>query len=332
MAKTLSYINTTPRTGSGQDSTSGSAQSSRPSFIGASAGVTMSEVVNRFLPVIAENYADAVTQLMSGNYLYNPAFANGAEGWVISDAEKAYIAVSDDKNRLFLTSGGSVLQLNEKIRKPGKHKEYKFTEDRPEKNIPQESYTPSSTLVTNAVQWGNIEDPVKKNGKQEKNNNLYLNLSFVCSKSGTIHFGFVGSGSSDKDALKHQDIQIQESIEVQTFSAQGTWDGKGNFRIYLSEGEVEIVSLSLTDSPIEDLRKETETRLAQAEENIQVILETTQALLQRIRLVQSHINQLYSNDGLLKDVNDSQSRSITTLRDDLKNLQDRVTALEKAAK
>ena len=362
MAKTLSYINTTQRTGSGQGSTSGSAQSSRQSFVGASAGITMSEVVNRFLPVIAENYADAVTQLMPGSYLYNPAFANGAEGWVLSDPEKAYVSVSDDKNRLFLLGGGSVQQVNGRIRKPGKHKEYDFTEEE-QKIMPveieddllppeeEDPFVPSGELVTGQVEWGEIKEPEKKEGFEEKRNLLYLSFSFVCHKAGTVSIGFVGADESAEDAFKTQTASFQESEEVQTITAQGTWNEEGYFRISLQgeEAQIEVVSLSLTDKPLDEFRKETESYIKQTIGNVNNAFVFIREVIKRITLIQNHINQLYSNDAYLEEtlasygerITAAQSKAddayswavdnrhdITSLQESLVSLTGKVTTLE----
>lgn len=326
MARNLSYINTSSRTGQQPENVSAAQQSYRPSYQTA-AGASMAEVLKRLLPIIAENYVDAITQLMPESCLFNPAFANGAQGWQVSDKEKAYIAESDGKNRLILLEGGSIQQSNALIRKPSKHKEYAYTEDRPEKDISDESYTPSSELVTDTVTWPELDKPVKKEGEEEKNGTLALGLSFICRESGTIHVGFAGSDDTDKDALKFQDVQIQESQEPQTISAQGTWDGLGDFRIYLSQGQVEICSLSLTDMPIADFRKEADTRFRQAEENIQIILETANAELQRIKLIQGHINQLYTNDSLFKEKQEEHHKSIENLKEEDKTIKKQIADL-----
>lgn len=317
MAKTLSYINTTPRVASKQESVGTSAQVYRPHS--SSSGITMSEVLNRLLPLIGENYADLVTLLTPESYLYNPAFADGGDGWTISDKEKAYITTSDGKNRLFMFSGSVISQANDKIRQPGKHKEYTFTKEEedgatpPEAEIPDESFDPSEELVTDPVEWGDIEEPEKVSGEEEKPDTLYLSFSYICKEPGTLTIGFPESDQTPEEALKVQTIQLESSGNIQTVTAQGTWDGKGPFQISLSLGQVEIVSLSLLDKPLEEYRKQTDSYIKQTIENIGKSFDFIKQTIRRITLIQSHINQLYSNDVVLKTFLDDHDEAIKDL-------------------
>ena len=329
MAKTLSYINTSPKTGSKEEQkTTVGSRSYSPS----GSGLSLTEVLNRLLPLIAENYADTVSRLMYYSYLYNPAFADSADGWTVSDPESVYVMESDGKNRLFISNSGSVVQLNELIRKPGKHKEYALSEKKEEETSSAAApLALSGSLVTDPVEWEGLEEPVKTEGEEEKPDILYLEVRFVCKESGTISVGFSGSDESSEDALKTQTVDIEESAEIQSISTHGTWDGKGNFFIHLPSGQVEIVSLSLAGHPLDEFRKQTDSHLAQISENVGTIFEVILKVLNRIVLVQQHVNQLYSNDAILdgwiKDLEDKAA----TLETMILVLNEKITEVETTA-
>lgn len=329
MAKTLSYINTTPHVPSKQNEATPPWKTYQPH--GGSSGISMSEVLKELLPVIGENYSDVVSLLMTENYLHNPAFANNAEGWIMPDKEKAYIAVSDGKNRLFLLDGGSIIQENAVIRKPGKYEIYEFTEEEEvppgqepppegenppeEEEAPDDSFEPSSELVLDQVSWEAMEIPEKTESKEEKQNVLYLSLSYICKSSGTISVGFFQSDQTSEDALKVRHVLARPSEEIQTITTQGTWDGVGDFEISLTGGQVEIVGLSLLDKSFEDYCKQTYSHIMQSVENINKELDFLEQIVRRFTLVQSHVNQLYSNDAALKSFLDKQATLIEELQE-----------------
>ncbi len=280
-------------------------------------------IIDLVLPIIAENYADGIRQLLPESYLYNPSFADNADGWTISEEDssnrRTRLIISDNKVRLNLQDGGSISQTNEYIKKPGKHKEYTITEKDeggtapPEAEIPDESFDPSEELVTDPVEWGAIEEPEKVSGEEEKPDTLYLSFSYICKEPGTLTIGFPESDQTSEEALKVQTIQLEASENIQTVTAQGTWDGKGPFQISLSSGQVEIVSLSLLDKPLEEYRKQTDSYIKQTIENIGKSFDFIKQTIHRITLIQSHINQIYSNDAVLKSILDDHDESIKDL-------------------
>lgn len=335
MAKTLSYINTSPRTEQ-EKAVLSHGNAYRPNSRVQSVGLTMSEVIGKILPIISENYADAITQLMSASYLFNPAFANDAEGWIMSDEDvtngRTLIVSSDNKNRLFLSDTGSILQSNDRIRKPGKHKEYTYTEKEeegeegngtnpPEQEDGENVFEPSEELVTTPVEWEGIEEPEKVEGDEEKDDVLYLTFNYICRKSGTVNVGFVGTEESGEGSLLLQSVQMEESADIQTVAAEGTWDGKGNFKIFLEGGEVEVVSLSLLDKPLEEYRKQTDSYIKQTIENIGKAFEFIHEVIKRITLIQNHINQLYSNDSILNETIEGLKERVEDAEKDIDDLQ-----------
>lgn len=324
MTKTLSYINTS---GKRKESVPSPERGTSSHWHGSSPAstLTMSEIVSRFMPVIAENYADLIERLLTGSVLYNPAWADKAEGWIFKDEKTSYIVEGEGTNRLYMFKEGSVHQVNALIRKPEKHKEYMYTKEEdmePEKEPTDTPFSPSEGLVTNGVEWGALENPEKKKGNEEKNPTLYLEVMFLCKETGTINVGFVGSDESAEDALKFQVLHMNESKEVQTIKTEGTWDGKGDFYIYITEGQAEIISLSLLEIPLEEYRKQTDTHLKQAVENVEKIFRTIKIIISRISLVQSHINQLYFNDSYLNEKIVSLNREVSSLRTSLNGLSD----------
>lgn len=321
MTKTLSYINTS---GKRKGSVSSSEKGTSSHWHGSSPASTlaMSEIVSRFMPVIAENYADLIERLLTDSVLYNPAWANKADGWTFKDEKTSYIVESEGTNRLYLFKEGSVHQVNALIRKPEKHKEYMYTkeEDMEPENEPTDTPFSPEGVVLKGVDWGELKNPEKKKGEEEKNSTIYLEVKFLCKETGTINVGFVGSDESADDALKFQVLQMKESDKVQTINAEGTWDGKGDFYIYITEGQAEVLSLSLLEIPLEEYRKQTDTHLKQAVENVEKIFRTIKVVISRISLVQSHINQLYFNDSYFNG-------KIVSLNEDVANLRSRLNGL-----
>lgn len=259
------------------------------------------------LPVIAENYADGIRQLFTGSYLYNPAFADDAKGWTISEedqkARKVRLKISDNKIRLNLRDGGSISQSNSYMTKPGTHDVYHFDEE--------ELETTSET----AQEWPQVEIPEQKKGKTEKNNILYLSVSFVCNVSGTIQVGFPTATGTEEGILKFITSNISKSEDIQTITAQGTWDGNGNFTISVPQGEAEVISVSLTSSPIADLREQTESAISQSIQNFNRVFLFLPQLKEWIDTAQTKIEQLTLRNNNL-------SESLT-------QLQERIEALEK---
>lgn len=322
-SRTLTVVNTTRKTEKAE-----SANNNPNQQVGTSPSTGNPTAIKAdLLKIIAENYADTITQLLSASYLHNPSFANDAEGWTISDDDsienKVRVVISDNKNRLRISGDGSILQKNELVRKPGKHKEYTHTKKEedteggevtpPDSETEEDIFEPSEELVTDSVEWGGIEEPEKVEGEEEKDNILYLTFNYICKKNGTINIGFVDSDESSEEALKLQSVQMEESEEVQTITSEGTWDGKGDFSISLTEGEVEIVSLYLLDKPLDEYRKQTDSYIKQTIENIGKAFEFIQEVIKRIRLIQNHINQLYSNDSIFKGITDEYDAAIKDL-------------------
>ena len=301
-SRTLTVVNTRKRTESGNGSPVANYSSSGSPSLGG--GLTV-PLKRELLGIIAENYADSVTQLMADSYLYNPAFADDADGWTITEEDsvnkRVEIVISDNKKRLQLTDTGSILQSNDRIRKPGTHKEYVYTENKEEDSGEEGTgggFTPSDTLVTEQVSWGGIEEPEKTEGEEEKPDTLYLTLHCICKKSGTISVGFVGADESSEEALKLQTVTMEKSDDIQVITAQGTWDGKGDFTIYLTEGSFEIASVLLLDKPLEEYRKQTDSNIRQITENLEKTFKFIRNVIGRITHIQSHVNQLYSNDAI----------------------------------
>lgn len=315
MAKTLSYINTTKR----QTSVSGSVPASRPgSYPSYSSGITATEAINRIMPLIADINAYMISLLVRDSYLYNPGFSDGAKGWSASDSEKVSITESNGNMVVRLTDGGRIFQNNGLVRKPSKRKEYMYGQDK-EPDI-QEPETVSDTIHTEAIEWEPLEAPERKEGSEEKDIVLYLSVGYVCKDAGTIHAGFVGSDEAAEGSLKMQSVQTVVSEDVQHINAQGTWDGNGDFHIYLNGGEVEVRYVFLLDNPLEEYRKQTDSHLAQIEENIGIVFESMKAGIQRIKLIQDYINQLFINDSTING-------SIVTSQEDIYNLRTSISAI-----
>lgn len=306
-----------------------------PSFILTSQISGIEKIVSEWVsPVIAENYADGIKQLSIENHLFNPSFADDAEGWDMSvDAvkqNKVKLIVSDYKVRLRLLDGGWISQSNERIRKPDKHKVYKYTKkEEGEEGNPEEdsvdSFMPSEELVTDPVGWEEIKQPEKVSGEEEQPDTLYLSLSFICKESGTISVGFPESDQTLEKALKTQTVHVYPSEGIQTIATQGIWDGKGSFRISLLGGHVEIVSLRLLGKRMEEFTKQSDSFSKQTAENFTNSFEFAKQAIARMTLIQNHINQLYSNDAVLSSL-------ISGLSDDVEELSGKVLSFDSSFK
>ena len=316
MAKTLSYINTSRK----KTPVSESTQVPRPGvpYPSYSSGITATETINRIMPLIADLNAHMISLLVRDCYLYNPGFSDGAKGWSASDSEKVSITESNGNMVVRLTGTGRIFQSNGLIRKPSKRKEYLYGQDK-EPDI-QEPETVSDTIHTETVEWEPLEDPERKEGSEEKDTVLYLSIGYVCKDAGTLHAGFVGSDESAEGSLKMQSVQTVVSEDVQHINAQGTWDGNGGFHVYLDGGEVEVRYVFLLDNPLEEYRKQTDSHLAQIEENIGIMFDSLNAGIQRIKLIQDYINQLFVNDATING-------SIGAIQEDISNLRTSVSTI-----
>lgn len=272
-------------------------------------------IIDLVTPVIAENYADSIMQLSTGSYLYNPSFANDAEGWNFSEEHvkdgKVKIVVSDFKVRLRIRDGGSISQPNGRIQKPGTHDEYLFDENE------------ASAGIEMSEGWPVITAPEMKEGKNEKANILYLSVSFVCKESGIISVGFPSSDYAEEDVLEYITQSVSKSDEIQTISAQGTWNMEGDFVIRVPSGEVEIVSVSLTGSPLESYRKQTDSAINQSLQNFKRAFDFFPLLKEWIDTAQDEIKKL-------KTKNTTLSNTIETMSQNIAKLEERIDKLENA--
>lgn len=352
MAKTLSYINTDPRGKSGNQQAGGAG-----SYAGAyrshsvPSGLTMIEVIGRIMPAIAENYADSQKEFSMESFLFNPSFSNNAEGWNFKEEEwgtNVRIQISDNKNRLFLSSGGYVSQSNQNIRKPGKHFEYFVPEDEGDNDgnppeIIQEG--PQTDVTINTVDWEDLEVPNNVVEKEEKTDSLYLSIEVICHKNGVLSAGFVGSVNTDEKSLKFTERSLEASENPYTIEEIGTWDGTGDFMLSFSEGEIEVVSLRLLGKPLEEFRIQTDSAVNQTLFNLKSVFKVLELVKERFSIVESDLNTLYLNDSIInervKKTEDNMNKladlstklnsfaeTLETLENTVKNLSERVEKLE----
>lgn len=290
--------------------------------------------------IIAENYTDALTELARSNFLTNPSFANDAEGWDRSEQdvreEKAIVMPHDNKNRLHLSGNGRISQSNDLIRKPSKHLEFTYGEEEEEEEgssagAQATAVSQSDGIVVKDIEWTEIEQPQQTEGSEEKDDTVYLSFTYICTGSGNISVGFEGSDQSSEDSLKTQTVAMEESEEIQTVTAQGTWDGTGDFAISLDGGSAVILSVSVTDKPLEEYRKQVDSCLKQVNENITKAYEAIVQILQRLVEIQTEINVLYNNDAILDGlVNDLEER-VEELAQVVESHGTRLDAVEKKA-
>lgn len=345
MAKNISYINTDPRKNP-VGSSSGSAPSRpySPGFTSSPSGMTLKEVADRIIPVIAENYADMQTEIERESFLYNPSFSNEADGWTIKEEDwkvNVRIQVSDDKKRMFLSSGGTVQQLNEKIRKPGKRYEYVVPETTDESSAASSDGVQSRAagVTIKTIAWPELEIPENVQDKYEKPEFLYLSLEFICHKDGVLGIGFKDSGMADPDSLPFVERAFSKSDQIQVIEEDGTWDGSGYFHIGFTEGEIEIISLRLYGKPLEDYRKQTDSFIKQTLANLKAAYKTLEKFKERDKMVQDELNVLYGNDNTLDkrieeldkkiDEVDSRVDSVSGLSERIDSLSESLDALSK---
>lgn len=195
------------------------------------------------------------------NFLKNATFTENLDGWqsendikFLTDGEKPiYINRSlytaknkvagveryDGQNMLRLVNS-YVKQANADIRKPGKHKEYKKNAD----GSLSEVY---------------VEVP----------DTIYLNIKFVCRRTGVLTIGFQGAGTS-VGALPYVTMPVEQSSEYNKLEWSGTWDGTGDFLLQFT-GDMYVSLLAVTTNPLDDYRIELSTRFEQSAERIAML-------------------------------------------------------------
>lgn len=289
--------------------------------------------------IIAENYTDALTELARSNFLTNPSFANDAEGWDRSEQdvreEKAIVMPYDNKNRLHLSGNGRISQANDLIRKPSKHLEFTYGEEEEAEastdTAQAAAVSQSDGIVVKDIEWTEIEQPQQTEGSEEKDDTVYLSLTYICTGSGNISVGFEGSDQSSEDSLKTQTVAMEESEEIQTVTAQGTWDGTGDFAISLDGGSAVILSVSVTDKPLEEYRKQVDSCLKQVNENITKAYEAIVQILQRLVQIQAEINVLYNNEAILDGLVNDLGERVEELSQVVESYEERINAAKKKA-
>lgn len=231
----------------------------------------------------ATRFAQTTYELTNeDNYIHNGTFlaAIGAtedsltiDGWSIDDSDETAIwilngapvmvngQITTSGNRRILieeTEGRNMLriincgltQANALIRQPGTHKEYT---------------KPSETK--NEDEMGTTGD-----GFTEVQDTLYINARVYAKTAGTMTIGFSPATEvgGKKNELAAQSIKIAYSGEWQFVKLEGKWNGKGNFVLRYT-GDMLVSFLSVTDKPIDNLKKTVSTQIIQTATNIKLL-------------------------------------------------------------
>ena len=195
------------------------------------------------------------------NYLRNATFTESMEGWtaendttiltqngepltingalVSTTGRQAVIEEYEGRNMLHMNNS-SISQANADIRKPGTHKEYRVSED------------------------GTMGDEY-----EEVKDTLYLTVKILAKTDGELTIGMDGATPDVGSLPAPATVAVTASTDWQTLQWSGTWDGAGDFVMEYT-GEMYVALLSLTDKPLEEYKKETQTKLEQTSEYIRM--------------------------------------------------------------
>ena len=194
------------------------------------------------------------------NHLFNASFLEMMKGWdkkdegsiikqngeallmngntYVSDGCRANVETLDGRPVLFIKNS-CVKQDNSLIKPPGTHREYVLNFD--------------GTTTDKYI---------------NKPDTLYLSLRCLVTKPGTLTIGFPDAKSRGFDSFDTPIIEhLDASQDVVTLRWKGTWDGMGDFLLQF-DGEMYVYTLSLTDVPLENFKKEMSTKIEQTDEMI----------------------------------------------------------------
>lgn len=199
------------------------------------------------------------------NHLFNASFLEMMKGWdkkdegsiikqngeallmngntYVSDGCRANVETLDGRPVLFIKNSW-VKQDNSLIKPPGTHREYVLNFD-----------------GTTTDKYINMPDT------------LYLSLRCLVTKPGTLTIGFPDAVSRGFDSFDTPIIEhLDASQDVVTLRWKGTWDGTGDFLLQF-DGEMYVYTLSLTDVPLENFKKEMSTKIEQTDEHISLTVQ-----------------------------------------------------------
>lgn len=205
------------------------------------------------------------------NYLTNATFTEDMDGWTVATDQTSMLTIGGvplvvngstsiygmsyarienyEGRKMLRLRKSQITQENGLIRKPGTHKEYT---------------TPS----------GETSDAYK-----EVRDTLYLSVRYYVVSEGKMTLGFNQSasdisGESAEERAKFLPFMNQQTKSVTgkwvTEQFDGTWNGKGTFVLAFS-GEIYISMLSVTDIPLDELKRTVSTQIIQDAENVKIL-------------------------------------------------------------
>ena len=205
------------------------------------------------------------------NYLTNATFTENMDGWTIGTDQTSMLTIGGvplvvngstsiygmsyarienyEGRKMLRLRKSQITQENGLITKPGTHREYT---------------TPS----------GETSDAYK-----EVRNTLYLSIRYYVVSEGKMTLGFNQSasdieGESAEERAKFMPFMNQQTKSVTgkwvTEQFEGTWNGKGTFVLAFT-GEAYISMLSVTDTPLDELKRTVSTQIIQDAENVKIL-------------------------------------------------------------
>lgn len=254
------------------------------------------------------------------NFFTNASMTNNCENWVLDDdsteffmvdglpqffnrelyaSEENFAGLAEWRGRDMLRlMGASITQSNELIRKPEMHKEY--------------------------VGATENEDGSFTENYEEVLDTLYLTVRFYAAKSGHVEFGFYQDGEFvDNDLHYSEDVTSRE--DGYEIKLSGTWEGFGDFRI-VTDGDIYIDLLSLTDKPLDNFKITTETRIEQDAQRISLLGTKVNGVEGSVTQLGIELNAAEERITLYIDKEiEGVNKSITNLGIELNAAEERIT-------
>lgn len=264
------------------------------------------------------------------NYLHNPAFTDGMEGWTASSSV-SILSLNDvplflgalytfpsgvsavreyqGRNMLYL-SGGSVSQPSALIRQQEEYILYDEGEEPVSLSLDTEDEGEpgdegEGTLDSGGGTGGGviedvtigIEDIAPVESYTSVKGRMYLEVRFICLSDGTMSVGMDGNGyqpsGGDDAALPYESVALTAGTDWRVYRSEGYWDGAGTFRLSFT-GEMYVDYILLTDAPFDEAAEQRLSAYRQSLNNIKTAFVTINSLKAKLAEVNGYVQSFYA--------------------------------------